>query len=423
MPLNAQEQYLLELINRGRLDPAAEAERYGIDLNASLGPGTITTQAKQVFAPNALLENAAIGHSQWMLATDVFSHVGEGGSTLGTRATAATYAWNLLGENIAVWGTSATLDTTAAIEAHHRGLFLSAGHRTNLMNGNLSEIGLAQETGDFAFSGGPALNASMLTELFGNQSGGKYLTGVAYRDSDGDGYYSVGEGRASTEFRFGTTSALTDTPGGYALRVVAAGDVLVSGRAGDTDFSVSVDFSDGNVKLDVVNGKRFESSADVKLGTGINKVELLGNADLNAAGNAEKNRIVGNIGSNLLEGGDGRDRIFGGVGDDSIMGGRGNDRLQGDAGNDVLVGGGGADSFRFGNGSGMDVIDDFNKGQGDRLALNDDLWAEQLSTSEVVSKFASVTAQGVVFDFGDGDMLTLSDVQSTAGLADLIVFW
>ena len=36
MTLSAAEQYLLELINRARLNPAAEAARYGIDLNAGL---------------------------------------------------------------------------------------------------------------------------------------------------------------------------------------------------------------------------------------------------------------------------------------------------------------------------------------------------------------------------------------------------
>ncbi len=46
----AHEQYLLELINRGRLDPPAEAARYGIDLNQGLAPGTITTEPKQPLA-------------------------------------------------------------------------------------------------------------------------------------------------------------------------------------------------------------------------------------------------------------------------------------------------------------------------------------------------------------------------------------
>ena len=46
----AQEQLVLELINRARLDPAAEAARFGIALNEGLPAGTISTAAKQPLA-------------------------------------------------------------------------------------------------------------------------------------------------------------------------------------------------------------------------------------------------------------------------------------------------------------------------------------------------------------------------------------
>src|SRR3954463_12402694 len=47
----AFEQYFLELVNRARLDPAAEAARLGIGLNDGLGGGQLTTGAP---APTAL---------------------------------------------------------------------------------------------------------------------------------------------------------------------------------------------------------------------------------------------------------------------------------------------------------------------------------------------------------------------------------
>ena len=40
------EQYMLELINRARANPAAEAATYGIDLNEGLSAGTISSAAK-----------------------------------------------------------------------------------------------------------------------------------------------------------------------------------------------------------------------------------------------------------------------------------------------------------------------------------------------------------------------------------------
>src|SRR4051812_35771389 len=66
------EQYMLELLNRARANPAVEAARYGIDLNEGLSAGTISTVAKQPLAMNAYVVDAARGHSQWMIDNDVF---------------------------------------------------------------------------------------------------------------------------------------------------------------------------------------------------------------------------------------------------------------------------------------------------------------------------------------------------------------
>jgi serralysin len=61
----AQEQYMLELINRARLNPQAEADRsLGGNLNEGLAPGTISTKPKQPLAFDLKLEQAAQGHSQ-----------------------------------------------------------------------------------------------------------------------------------------------------------------------------------------------------------------------------------------------------------------------------------------------------------------------------------------------------------------------
>src|SRR5438105_7496542 len=83
-PTNA-EQYLIELVNRGRADPTAEAARYGIALNEGLAAGTISTAPKQPLAINPLLVTSARGHSQWMLDNDLFQHEGPGGNDPGDR--------------------------------------------------------------------------------------------------------------------------------------------------------------------------------------------------------------------------------------------------------------------------------------------------------------------------------------------------
>ncbi len=87
------EQYLLELINRARSDPASEAARYGIDLNEGLSPGTISSDPKQPLAVNPDLVEGARAHSQWMIDNDVFSHTGANGSAPGDRMAAAGYVF------------------------------------------------------------------------------------------------------------------------------------------------------------------------------------------------------------------------------------------------------------------------------------------------------------------------------------------
>src|SRR6478735_4975947 len=71
-PSNLQ-QYMVELINRARANPTAEAARYGISLNEGLPAGTISTAPKQPLAINRYLTDGARTHSQWMIDTDTFS--------------------------------------------------------------------------------------------------------------------------------------------------------------------------------------------------------------------------------------------------------------------------------------------------------------------------------------------------------------
>jgi Ca2+-binding RTX toxin-like protein len=402
MPLTAIEQYLLELINRGRLDPGAEAARYGIDLNTGLAPGTISTAAKQVLAPNVLLEAAATGHSQWMIAADVFSHTGLGGSSAGDRAEAEGYEWSRWGENISWRGTSGTVNLKDAIEAHHEGLVRSAGHRANLMNNAFTEIGISQETGRFAPSS-TEWNASVLTEAFGTNGNQHFLTGVVYNDRNRDGFYSVGEGRGWVSFVVEGASGRSSSTGGYSVAVDADDVALVRGIYARTGFAALVDFSGGNVKLDFVNGNALHASADITLVSGVQNARLLGIDALDATGTVLDNVLTGNRGGNVL------------------TGLAGDDTLDGGGGADVLIGGAEADRFVFANGGGADVVTDLSIG--DRLYLNDDLWTGTLTQGQVVETHATVTGAGVVFDFGDGDRITLQSVASTAGLAGMIDFW
>lgn len=423
MALTAAEQYLLELINRARLDPAGEAARYGIDLNAGLAAGTISTASKQVLAPNALLENAAIGHSQWMLAADVFSHTGSGGSQPWDRVAQAGYGWSGVGENISWRGSTGTLDLNAAIAAHHQSLFLSTtGHRQNMLNGSYQEIGIAQEYGSFTQSG-RSYNSSMLTELFGRPAAPSVVvTGVFYTDTDKNGFYSIGEGAAGARLSIDGNSTLSAAAGGYALAVQQGAGLMVSGQVGTLSYQFAMAQATGNVKVDIVNQSLLLTSNTVALKLGLNHVTLLGNSDVNATGNEASNSINGNSGANWLNGAQGNDTMFGNAGNDTIWGGVGDDRIVGGSGNDRLGGNAGVDVFVFNNEFGRDVVADFSGAGREKLVLDDLIWGSAaLSTQQVVSQFAHVVAGTVVFEFSANEVITLTGVTSTVGLADALM--
>jgi uncharacterized protein YkwD len=345
----AQEQYFLELVNRARLNPSAEAQKYGIDLNKDLAAGTISASQKQPLAFNSALADAAAAHSNWMLAADVFSHTGSGGSTPTQRMQNAGYSFTgswRSGENIAWTGTTGALDFNASVGQLHQNLFLSAGHRTNILDGLFKEIGISDLQGQFTASG-TAYNASMVTEDFATSGSSSFVTGVAYNDTSGDKFYSIGEGIggiAATLMSGSTTIGTVSTwaAGGYNQQTTALGGLTMTFSGGGLAAPLGVYFTMGaeNVKIDLVNGNTIETSGSAVLVGAAANLDLLGINDTYAYGNALANTINGNGGNNTLAGLGGNDVLNGNGGNDFLMGG---------AGSDTLNGGDGIDWAYYGN--------------------------------------------------------------------------
>lgn len=423
MALSDVEQYLLELMNRARLDPVGEAARMGIDLNAGLAAGQISGVSKQVLAPNAILESVAINHSLWMLSADVFSHTGVNGTSPDQRIKAAGYNYVNCGENLALISTTGAETLQTQIETMNTNLFLSAGHRVNLMNGVFRELGVGSESGVFTQSG-TNFNANALSLEFGQIGTARFLTGVAYNDTNLNKFYSIGEGVSGVVFSSGTASASTAAAGGYALALGAQTSTPITGTAGALSFAVNVDMSAGNVKLDLVSGNTFYASGSVTLVSGVNSVLLLGVNGLNATGNGVANTLTGNSGANTLTGMAGIDVLLGNGGADKLNGGVGNDKITGGAGADVMTGGTGVDTFIFGNGHGNDRVMDFSLVSGDKLRLDDALWGGvAMKSAGVVSQFASKVGTEVVMDFGGGDVIHLVGLTATTNLETYIEFF
>ncbi len=405
----AHEQYMVELINRARANPTAEASRYtgyndgqghtyNGDLNEGLSPGTISTAAKQPLAINPYLTSAARLHSQWMVDNDTFSHTGSGGSDPFQRMSSAGYSYNTAGENIAVNFNTAQLNVTTTVYEQQRNLFTDQsiagrGHRTNMMNGSYKEIGAGIASGPWTLSGTNYNSQDVTTDFAANSS--VYLTGVAYADTtSADSFYTPGEGIANITVKatrisdgqiFTTT---TWTSGGYSL-ALSAGTYNIQASGGtlpSTIYYNSIAIGSSNVKKDFVSGQSSDpnpngapnfakitsrtlvvtgtSSADTILvaKSGSNYIATMNGESMSfAASLLDVIAVKGGLGNDkitnqttapsYLEGSDGKDSLYGGSGNDSLYGDGSNDYIDGGDGVDQLVGSGGADLIKGGNGN------------------------------------------------------------------------
>src|ERR1700710_3102085 len=102
MPATSLEQLILELVNRARLDPVAEAARFGIVLHeGDAAAETISTASKQPLAMNETLLGTSRAHSQDMIDRDYFAHDTPEGLDPFERMNNAGYNFSTAGENIA----------------------------------------------------------------------------------------------------------------------------------------------------------------------------------------------------------------------------------------------------------------------------------------------------------------------------------
>jgi Ca2+-binding RTX toxin-like protein len=204
-------------------------------------------------------------------------------------------------------------------------------------------------------------------------------------------------------------------------------DTITGGSGADT-----IEGGDGNDSL--VGG-----ADDNKLyGQGGNDTLVGGSQDDRLNGGGGDDFLKGNNGADWFRGGNGSETIWGGSGndtmfgnanddvlhsgsgDDTLNGGGGDDTLRGGTGDDYLKGGEGADTFIFENGMGADQLLGFDRTE-DILRIDSNLLSGQTTGAQVLATFGSVVGSDVVFDFGDGDTITLLWANNLNGIADDIL--
>ncbi len=265
----ALDQYMIELINRARLNPAAEAARFGIDLNEGLAPGTLGDEAREPIAINLFATSAAQKHTADLLANfDSLpaDHRGSDGRDPSQRvADEAGGSVGGVAENNAWVSHSGALNKSAADKLHQLLFkdFTSAfevvgrGHRKIMLSGTRNEAGAGLLSGKFGTRSAAVGTIDFFT------SNANYITGVAFRDSVAkDNFYTPGEGLGgiaivATPVGGGAPfQATTWAAGGYSLAVPdGAYNVVASGGGLAQPIEFNNVLVDGaNVKVDFVTG-------------------------------------------------------------------------------------------------------------------------------------------------------------------------
>lgn len=343
----AEEQYLLELINEARLNPSASASRYissyspltssNADIQSALTFFNVSGSALQAafnaltsVAPvawNGALSDAAAAHNTAMIRAGEQSHQVAGEAALGARITAAGYTYRSVAENVYAYAES-SLHAHAGFMVDWgtgtNGMQNPAGHRNTIMNATYTEVGISI-TGESTTAN--PLGPMVITQDFGTRSNTVFLLGVAYNDTDRNGFYSVGEGVEGLQITTATGSRVAGAAsGGYSLQTAAGAQTFTlsgGGLAGSVVVKATIA---GNLKLDVVNGNTLLSSGSITVESGaIAELRGLGTKGVSLGAGAGNQKFVGTIGNDLLNGGDGDDVFFGGKGDDTIGGGNGID--------------------------------------------------------------------------------------------------
>ncbi|MEO8429522.1 MAG: CAP domain-containing protein, partial [Verrucomicrobiota bacterium] len=168
-------------VNRGRFDTASENQLHGTDyadVPASSAP----------LAPNQFLTLAARNQSEDLAKQNLFQHDTVTDSAYydpvaqpepWDRMTAEGYVWNSAGENIAA-GYSGS-------DAVYLGWWNSTGHRVNMNNSGLREIG-----NGYFYRSDSTYHAYYTMDL-GSSGSTRFFTDTLFYDANGNGTYEQGE--------------------------------------------------------------------------------------------------------------------------------------------------------------------------------------------------------------------------------------
>lgn len=252
---SAQEQEGIWTLNRARNDPQRYGQEIGFDLSA--------VQARPPLAVNHELTGSARFHAREMLGHDYFSHVSQVTGD-GPNKMAVQHGYDLFGMGLGFdWGAANQIESIAfgfnfipnstdALELLiiDEGV-VPPGHRIHLLAMN---AGFAMDT-EVGFGRASQGGTRYYAIHTGHRVlGQRFVTGVVYRDANGNGRYDRGEGLPGVTVQVGAALTTTLAEGGYAIPVAAGDHLVTCSGAGFPASNALVSVGADNVAADCIQG-------------------------------------------------------------------------------------------------------------------------------------------------------------------------
>lgn len=270
------EQYMLELINRARANPASEGkfltdsgdsdiefavDYFKVDLDRVREDfSSYPVRPPLAFSP--FLMRSARAHSEDMAKQKFQDHDSSDGTSFVSRIADTDYPYRGVAENVYSMHVPNPLFAHAGFNIDwgpgSGGIQAGVGHRLNMMNfkGTLFKevgIGVVERDG----SGVKSHGKLAITQDFGlRQSGEALLLGVVYSDKNSNEICDPGEGISGVKVSpsVGNHYAITSTSGGYAIPFdsPSSGVLTFSGGGIGTEQTRSFSIREDNLKVDLV---------------------------------------------------------------------------------------------------------------------------------------------------------------------------
>ncbi len=273
---NGMEQQQLWLVNRARMNPAAEGEWLATESHGDVAEGreyfkVDIVKLKQEFAaispmpPAAFdrrLYEAAKAHSEDLIGRDAQDHKQQF-----DRVDAAGFSWMSLGGVVFSYsktGLHAHAGFNIDWGSEPDGMQTGRGHRVALMSdgeeyfnvgiASLAESDEATDVGPFVTTGNYAKANESSDDHYN-----AFIVGTVWQDRNSNGYYDEGEGYGGVRVEpdSGTYFAITSDSGGYAIPITQKGVAAISFSGGSLPNSgnLGVELGSKSLLVDFVINK------------------------------------------------------------------------------------------------------------------------------------------------------------------------